>query len=166
MKTVFETEWFTVEAADLGEDRPYYRILQPDNAVVLPFTDSGDMVLVRQFRWAINRWTVEPPAGFVEANENPADAARREMMEETGYTVAQLLPLGQLWMYSNRMANTSNFFIGTGAQVSRQKTEAGTEIVLVNKERFRDLCRSDEIQHAAIFAILKAAEIKLGFHWI
>lgn len=57
---------------------------------VLPVLADGRIVLVRQFRHAANRITLELPAGGIEPGETPADAVRREMKEETGYQVGDL----------------------------------------------------------------------------
>ena len=69
-------------------------------AAVLPLvgTAGGDeVVLVRQYRYPTGGWLLELPAGKLDAGEDPAACARRELAEETGLTAGELVPLGWIW---------------------------------------------------------------------
>ncbi|MFT5290592.1 MAG: ADP-ribose pyrophosphatase [Planctomycetota bacterium] len=63
---------------------------------VLPLLDDGNVILVRQYRHAIGDWLLEIPAGRLEPGEAPAEAAIRELEEETGYRAKNLVSLGNL----------------------------------------------------------------------
>ena len=68
-----------------GDTRTSYTYLAVPRAVfVVPVTDDGEIVLVRQYRHPIRDWTLEVPAGTVDESETPLDAARRELAEEAG----------------------------------------------------------------------------------
>jgi ADP-ribose pyrophosphatase len=54
-------------------------------AVIIPKTPAGKFLLVKQFRFAVKDWLWEFPAGGIEVKENLAAAAKRELMEETGF---------------------------------------------------------------------------------
>lgn len=65
-------------------------IHHPGAAAVLPLLPSGDVILVRQYRYPIGKVTLEIPAGKLDAEgEDPLHCARRELSEETGYTAKQ-----------------------------------------------------------------------------
>jgi ADP-ribose pyrophosphatase len=57
---------------------------------LVPFTEDGDVILIRQFRPPLDCFVVELPAGLCEPGERPAEAAKRELIEETGYSAGQL----------------------------------------------------------------------------
>ena len=62
---------------------------------VIPITDSGEVILERQFRYAVGETLVEIPAGKLDsADEDPGLAALRELREETGAIPKELIPMG------------------------------------------------------------------------
>ncbi|TVP64482.1 MAG: NUDIX hydrolase [Leptolyngbya sp. LCM1.Bin17] len=69
-------------------------VRHPGGALAVPVTDDGKLVLVRQYRFAVMGRLLEFPAGTVEQNETPIDTIRREIEEETGYSAATWLPIG------------------------------------------------------------------------
>src|SRR5690348_6945574 len=64
------------------------------SVVLIPQPAPGEIILIRQFRYVVNRWLWELPAGSLEAGEEPARAARRECEEETGWRPAHVQRLG------------------------------------------------------------------------
>jgi ADP-ribose pyrophosphatase len=64
------------------------------SVVLLPVPEPGQIILVRQFRYAVNRWLWEAPAGSVDAGEEPDAAARRECHEEVGLVPETIVRLG------------------------------------------------------------------------
>lgn len=73
-------------------------IIDHANAVVIVPVDSEDNVLlVRQYRYAVEETLLEAPAGLIDDSEDPDDAAQRELREETGYASRSLRPLGGFW---------------------------------------------------------------------
>lgn len=69
-------------------------IRHPGAAAIVPFTAEGRVLLIRQYRYAVDAWIWEIPAGTLETGESPLACARRELVEETGYTADQWHPLG------------------------------------------------------------------------
>jgi 8-oxo-dGTP pyrophosphatase MutT (NUDIX family) len=58
---------------------------------IVPVTDQREFILIRQFRPPVNGYVIEFPAGLNDRRETPEDAARRELLEETGYTAREMI---------------------------------------------------------------------------
>ena len=66
----------------------------PGAAAVVPVTEDGNVILVRQFRYPFARVMLEIPAGKLDPGEDPLACARRELTEETGYEASEFVSLG------------------------------------------------------------------------
>lgn len=85
-EVVFHTPWFQILSRKIaGSRQPHYCIDTTDFVVVVALNAQDQLLLVRQFRAAANRFTLELPAGHIEPGETPEEAARKELCEETGY---------------------------------------------------------------------------------
>ncbi|MGE0199415.1 MAG: NUDIX domain-containing protein [Candidatus Melainabacteria bacterium] len=78
----------------LPDGKPCTRevIEHPGGVVILPILPDGRLILVEQWRYALNRTLIEAPAGKLDPGEaaNPIEAARRELLEETGYRTGHI----------------------------------------------------------------------------
>jgi ADP-ribose pyrophosphatase len=68
----------------------------PGAVLIVPFLTSGKVILLRQFRAVINSYIFELPAGTLEKGEQPLACARREIIEETGYSARKFTKLGTI----------------------------------------------------------------------
>ena len=91
---LYESPWcsFRVDEVSLPDGVEIeYGILESGGfAAVVPVTERGDVVLVRQWRQPVGGFTLELPGGGVEGGEDPWEAIRRELLEETGYHAEDL----------------------------------------------------------------------------
>lgn len=76
----------------------YREVVEHNGAVaIVPITDEGNIVMVKQFRYACGDAVLELPAGKIDKGEtNPLDVAHRELKEETGYTADRVIYLGKI----------------------------------------------------------------------
>lgn len=72
-----------------GKEAHREYIVHPGAVVILALTDQDELVMERQYRYPLGRDFFELPAGKIDAGEDPADTARRELAEETGYTAQE-----------------------------------------------------------------------------
>ena len=88
-----------------------YGVLEGDGfASVVPITDDGKVVLVRQWRQPLNSFTLELPSGGVDEGEDPQDAAERELFEETGFRAEGLEPLVSVHTSTGRTNEVCHLF--------------------------------------------------------
>ncbi len=73
-------------------------IRHPGGALAVPITSEGKLVLVRQYRFAVQGRLLEFPAGTVEVNEDPSETIKRELEEETGYRAYRWRKLGEFFL--------------------------------------------------------------------
>jgi ADP-ribose pyrophosphatase len=73
-----------------GTETDFHYVSEPPSVVILPFTENGDVVVIEEWRQAVDSVNRGLPAGSVEGEEDLFDAARRELREETGYEAASL----------------------------------------------------------------------------
>jgi ADP-ribose pyrophosphatase len=154
--TVFSTAWFDVVAKSNGSGDPYYSLKLLDYVATIGLTPKNELILVRQFRPAVDRSTLELPAGHVELGESPADAARRELEEETGFTPGRIELLGKLAPDTGRLSNTLWCFLALDAVpiVPTPAAEPGIEVVLCSPFDLREKIGAGEFDHALHLAAL------------
>jgi ADP-ribose pyrophosphatase len=136
-QTVFTTPWFQVLASPAsGQGHPQYAIQAPDFVAIVALTAQGQLLLVRQHRFAVNAVTLELPGGHVDAGETPEQSARKELLEETGYeaeTFTLLAGLSPSWArFTNQMWC---FFAGNAkpAEDAEARRESGIDLVLYER---------------------------------
>ncbi len=88
-------------------------IRHPGAVCVLPITEDGDVIFVNQFRYALNKVTLEVPAGKLEKGEDPKEAALRELSEETGLTANKIFSIGDLYTTPALIDEVIHMYIAT-----------------------------------------------------
>lgn len=135
----------------------YYVLEYPDWVNVIAVTDEGDMVFVRQYRHAAGRTCVEIVAGVIEKGEHPLDAARRELLEETGYSGGEWTELMTLSPNASTMTNTSHSYLATGVSktsVQHLDDTEDIEVCLFSHDEVRAMLGRGEIVQALMAAPL------------
>ena len=98
MPIVFKGRVFSVEVAQVtlpNEREVTIEVVRhPKSVVLIPVPSPGAVILIRQYRAAVNQWLWELPAGSVDEGEEPEAAARRECHEEIGLVPQALIRLG------------------------------------------------------------------------
>jgi ADP-ribose pyrophosphatase len=72
-------------------------IVHPNNAVAIFPVEKDRCKLLKQYRFAIDQYIFEVPAGTIEPGEDPKETARRELIEETGFTAETIIPKGFIY---------------------------------------------------------------------
>ena len=106
-----------------GRQSSFEIIRHPGGAAVLPVLPDGRILLIRQFRPAIGEMIYEIPAGRLEPGESARECAGRELIEEVGYSAAQLLPLGGFWSTVGFCDEYIHLFLGRDLTAAEQNLE-------------------------------------------
>ena len=100
-------------------------------AAVVAVDADGQLLLVRQHRPAVDAQLLELPAGLVDPGEQPIDAARRELVEETGFGADHLAPLVQFYTSPGFSTELIHIFVATGLREAAAGHDEEEEIELV-----------------------------------
>ncbi len=164
--TVFESPWLRVEALDMAPEAggapqaPYYRVVETPGVICVLLSATGDFVMVRQPRPVVEMYTLEFPAGRIEPGETPADAIRREVLEETGLRLAYLQFLGQTEPIPSRLHTPQSLFIGVAADGPAMPVrERDAQMVLVPRAGFVKVMEREGMHCLVALGALKLAEL-------
>ena len=162
---VFRTPWFDLLAKTMDAgDNPYYSLRLPDYAAILAFTADGRVLCVRQYRPAVERVTLELPSGLIDPGETPAQAARRELLEETGYEAADLEVLSPMLPDTGRLGNRIWSCVATGLRlVEGRQPEAGLEVVALTVPELLRATADGGFDHALHVAAILLAQLRGKF---
>jgi ADP-ribose pyrophosphatase len=115
VRRIYDGRIFTVQAETLtlpkGGEFTAEIIRHPGSVVIVPVTDAGEIVLVRQYRHAIGRMAWELPAGSLKPGEDKTAAARRECHEEIGLVADAIEPMGSFFPTPGYCDEEMNFYI-------------------------------------------------------
>src|ERR1700687_1223414 len=117
-----------------GGEHDFEMIHPPGAAAIVPLLGSGEVLMLRQYRYATGGWLLEIPAGTLEPGESPERCAARELQEETGYQAGALQPLGWIWTTPGFTDEKIWLYLATGLSGGRQALERDE---LLSLERLR-----------------------------
>jgi ADP-ribose pyrophosphatase len=124
-------------------------IRHPPSAVIAPVPEPGHVILIRQYRYAINRWLWELPAGSVDEGETPEQAARRECHEEIGQVPETIVRLGSMFPTPGYCDEEMFFFRVSGLSQPSEAAELDEdehiEVRTFPLNEVRDMVRRGEI---------------------
>ena len=156
IRKIYEGRIFTLQVETIslpkgGELRADV-IRHPGSVVLIPLTEAGEIILVRQFRAPLGRWAWELPAGTVKPGENLEKAAIRECHEEIGLIPGRLEKLGAFFPTPGYCDEEMNFYRATGLRKPGADDEAAhpdededLEVQAFAPAALRDMIASGEI---------------------
>jgi ADP-ribose pyrophosphatase len=128
IRTIYKGRVFTVQIESItlprGERLDAEIIRHPGSVVIIPMTDAGEIVLVRQYRPAIRRWAWELPAGSLKPGEDVEKAATRECHEEVGLIPSRLERLGSFFPTPGYCDEEMNVYRAEGLREASAGDEA------------------------------------------
>ena len=155
---VFSVDVDTVRLSD-GEIRPREVVVHRGGVGIVPVTGTGEVLMVRQFRYPFGRMMLEAPAGKLDGREDPYLAAVRELSEETGFTADEMVYMGSCCTSPGFSTEVLHIYLALGLHAGEKHPDED-EFLNVEKISLKELSRmvmADEIDDGkTIVAILKA----------
>lgn len=159
---LFKRPWLTArrDTCQLPDGRimdEYYVLEYPPFINVIAITKEGEMVLVRQYRHGLGRTCFELVAGCVEEGEEPVEAAKRELQEETGYTGGEWTEIMTFTCNASAMNNLSHSFLAIGVEkTDGQHLDASEdiEVYTFTQEEVKEMLLRGDFMQASMIAPL------------
>ena len=152
-KTVYEGRVFDVVKNNIREEESEYIrevITHNGSAVIVPVTTENEVILVRQYRQAAEKFLLELPAGSVEDDETVEECAFREVEEEVGMKAGKMEQLTEFYVSPGFLAEKMYIFLATDLIQSQQNLDEDENLSIVKmsfEEAFKKI-RSNEIEDA------------------
>ncbi|BBO04183.1 MULTISPECIES: NUDIX hydrolase [Bradyrhizobium] len=165
-KTTVVSPWLTLVERAVVDGRgasigSFHGLLLADYVSVIAVTADGMLPLVRQFRPAIERLTLEFPGGLLDKGEEPEHCALRELSEEVGLQAPHVISLGELLPDSGRLGNRLWGFVAPLAEKQASWTpEPDLEISWVSLATLEDYIRHGTFNHAPHLAMFAVARLR------
>lgn len=119
----------------------------PGAVLIVPFLTPGNVILLRQFRAVINSFLFELPAGTLEKGEQPLACARREIIEETGYSAKKFTRLGIIYPVPGYSTEKITLYRAEDLTLRGSACEPDEviETLVVTRKNVRELFRAGKI---------------------
>ena len=141
----------------------FHRLDTPDWVGVLALTGQQEIVMVDQYRHGIGRVSRELPAGVIDPGETPVIAARRELLEETGYLADDLILLFAVAPEPHRSSHYGHFYVAKNVRFTGAATPEPSEVLEVHVRPVAEVIEDalgGRIIHAAHTAAILAANAR------
>jgi len=138
----------------------FHRVEMPEYAVVVAKTANGRMIMERQYKHGLDKVSLMLPGGLIEPGEEPIAAAKRELIEETGYSAENWQSLGFFVANANYGCGKAHVFTAENAKKMKDPNSGDLEdmeIVLMKLESLAVAVRSGEIMSLSAMAAIALA---------
>ncbi len=131
-RIVWSCPWYSVRQDEIitPDGRPgIYNTVETTDAVwIVPVTPEGQIVMIYNYRYTVDDWCWEVPAGSVKPGQTVEEAAREELLEEVGGTAVSLQKIGQFYTANGFCNEVGHYFLATGVTLGATNHES-TEVM-------------------------------------
>ena len=146
-----------------GNTGDYYYGETQGTSIVVPILPDGRLLLVRQYRYLSDRYSIEFPGGGIMQGESPSAVAGRELLEETGYAAKEFANISNFEPHNGLFRDMTHIFLAKDVfplETRKTKTEESEfiEVFLRRPDELEQMIRNNEIwdgQTLAVWAIAR-----------
>lgn len=167
-KRVFKNPWIEVREDKVirpdGRPGSFATVAMKPGVSVLALDEEGSVYLTSEFRYAVERESVEVVSGAIEGDESPPAAAKRELREELGIEAAEWTDLGLVDPFTSVVLSPAHLFLARGLTFAETAPE-GTEIIRAHRVRLSEAVRmvmGGEITHGPSCVLILKAHVHLS----
>ena len=150
---IFKMREDLVTSPKLGTEHSVWVMEVPTWVNIIPITSSGEVILVNQYRFGLEKTSLEIPGGMADHGEDPKQAAIRELKEETGFEGSEVIEIGRVESNPAILANHTYTYLALNCEKSADQNLDGTEdieIISKNIDEIPSLIKNREIEHALV----------------
>jgi len=154
-RNVYKNRWFSVREDGIirpGGMKDHIGVIEMKaGSSVLALTDKDEVYLVKEYKYGIERNSIEAMSGALEENETPLEAAKRELKEELGLEATEWVELGVVDPFTTAVRSPNYMFLAMGVKEGENNPEEGEllEVVRVPLSEAVDMAMRSEITHSA-----------------
>lgn len=144
-----------------GKEAEREYIKHPGAVAVVPITEGGKIVLVRQYRYATGKALLEIPAGKLDKGEKPEECALRELEEETGYVAKKLQKLSSIYTTPGFTDEIIHLYIAENLTFAKQNLDEDEflNVEIYTKDEVKKMIMDGRINDSKSMLALLLAEL-------
>ena len=165
--STYLSRWVTLHersVVDQPNEAPaiFHSLGLDDYVTAVAVSDENEIIVVRQFRPALNAYSLELPGGLLETDESPKEAVLRELHEETGfYNPSAVFELGTFSPDPGRLENLLwGYFVCGVSQDSNWSPEKGVQKLTYSKDSFFEMIEAGDFNNAQHLALVGLSRIR------
>lgn len=125
---LWRSQWYNLRQDDIqlpDGSRSTYTVVEHPGAVwIVPLTADGKLAMIRNYRYTVNDWCLELPAGGLREGVSPQEMARRELLEETGGEAETIQQVATFYVANGISDEVAHVFLATGVTLGQPQREA------------------------------------------
>lgn len=163
-KKIYENPWMSLEENHVeknGKDWIFAITTIWSGVCILCIDEENNILLVQEFKYALNREDINLPGWWIDWDESPLDSAKRELEEETGYIAEEWISLGHIHPLTTILRETEYLFLARKIKKTNKKEDnwENTTLIKLTFSQAIEMVMKSEITHwASVAAILKAQQ--------